>query len=104
MADSTFHIIARIHSDFPTKFGIPRQSGLAKALQATVVFEPEYRNADALRGIEEFSHIWLIWGSRRPNATRGRPRCVRLAWAATPVWACSPPARPSGPTPSGSPP
>lgn len=62
MADSTFHIIARIHSDFPTKFGIPRQSGLAEALQATVVFEPEYRNADALRGIEEFSHIWLIWG------------------------------------------
>ncbi|MCQ2283789.1 MAG: tRNA (N6-threonylcarbamoyladenosine(37)-N6)-methyltransferase TrmO [Bacteroidales bacterium] len=62
MADSTFHIIAYIHSDFPTKFGIPRQSGLVEELTATVVFEPEYRNADALRGIEEFSHIWLIWG------------------------------------------
>lgn len=54
-------IIARIHSDFPTKFGIPRQSGLVDALKATVVFEPEYRNPDALRGLDGFSHIWLIW-------------------------------------------
>ncbi|MBQ7796570.1 MAG: tRNA (N6-threonylcarbamoyladenosine(37)-N6)-methyltransferase TrmO [Lachnospiraceae bacterium] len=56
-----FHVIARIHTDFPTKFGIPRQSGLITDLKAEIVFEPEYRNADALRGIEEFSHIWLIW-------------------------------------------
>ena len=55
------HIIARIRSDFPTKFGIPRQSGLVGELKATIVFEPEYRNPDALRGLEEFSHIWLIW-------------------------------------------
>ena len=55
------HIIARIHSDFPTKFGIPRQSGLVEELKAKVVFEPEYRNPDALRGLEEFSHLWLIW-------------------------------------------
>ena len=55
------HIIARIRSDFPTKFGIPRQSGLVEDLRATVVFEPEYRNPDALRGLEEFSHLWLIW-------------------------------------------
>lgn len=55
------HIIARMKSDFPTKFGIPRQSGLANALRSTVIFEPEYRNADALRGIEGFSHLWLIW-------------------------------------------
>lgn len=54
-------IIARIRSDFPTKFGIPRQSGLVEALESTVVFEPEYRNPDALRGLEGFSHIWLIW-------------------------------------------
>lgn len=54
-------IIARIHTDFPTKFGIPRQSGLASALESTIVFEPEFRNPDALRGIEDFSHIWLIW-------------------------------------------
>lgn len=55
------HIIARIHTEFPTKFGIPRQSGLVNALQATVVFEPEYRNPDALRGLDGFSHLWLIW-------------------------------------------
>ena len=55
------HIIARIRSDFPTKFGIPRQSGLVEELRATVVFEPDYRNPDALRGLEEFSHLWLIW-------------------------------------------
>ena len=53
--------IARIRSDFPTKFGIPRQSGLVKELRATIVFEPEFRNADALRGMEDFSHLWLIW-------------------------------------------
>lgn len=54
-------IIARIHSDFPTKFGVPRQSGLVESLQAAVVFEPEYRSADAVRGLDAFSHIWLIW-------------------------------------------
>ena len=54
-------IVARIHTDFPTKFGVPRQSGLADALESTIVFEPEFRNPDALRGIEGFSHIWLIW-------------------------------------------
>lgn len=53
--------IARIHTDFPTKFGIPRQSGLVKELQGRVVFEPEYRNPEAVRGLEDFSHIWLIW-------------------------------------------
>ncbi len=54
-------IIARIRTDFPTKFGIPRQSGIVDALKATIVFEPAYRNPDALRGLEGFSHIWLIW-------------------------------------------
>lgn len=53
--------IARMHSDFATKFGIPRQSGLVPELKSTIVFEPEYRNADALRGIEDFSHLWIIW-------------------------------------------
>jgi len=53
--------VARIRSDFPTKFGIPRQAGLVEALTATVVFEPEYRDPEALRGIDEFSHLWLIW-------------------------------------------
>ena len=54
-------IIGHIHTDFPTKFGIPRQSGLVEALKATITFEPEYRNPEAFRGLEEFSHIWLLW-------------------------------------------
>ena len=59
--EHTFHTVARIRSDFPTKFGIPRQSGLVQALRAEVVFEPEFRNDDALRGMEGFSHLWLLW-------------------------------------------
>lgn len=54
-------VIARIHSDFKEKFGIPRQSGLVPQTRATIIFEPEYRNPDALRGIEGYSHLWLIW-------------------------------------------
>ena len=50
-----------MHSDFATKFGIPRQSGLVEELRSTIVFEPEFRNPDALRGIEDFSHLWIIW-------------------------------------------
>ena len=61
MQDVSISVIARMKSDFPSKFGIPRQSGLVDELVSTVIFEPEYRNDDALRGIEEFSHIWLIW-------------------------------------------
>jgi tRNA (adenine37-N6)-methyltransferase len=60
--NTSMKIIARIRTDFPTKFGIPRQSGLVNALKGLVVFETEYRNADALRGLEGFSHIWIIWG------------------------------------------
>ena len=54
-------IIARIHNDFKEKFGIPRQSGLSGELTSRIVFEPEYRNPEALRGIEGYSHLWLIW-------------------------------------------
>ena len=54
--------IAKIVTDFDTKFGIPRQSGLVKNLSGTVIFEKKYRNPDAIRGIEGFSHLWLIWG------------------------------------------
>ncbi len=57
----SMNIIARMRSDFSTKFGIPRQSGLVESLRSTIVFEPEYRNPDALRGIEDFSHLWIIW-------------------------------------------
>ena len=57
----TVRIIAHIRSDFGTKFGIPRQSGLVDSLTARVVFEPEYRNPDALRGLEGLSHLWMNW-------------------------------------------
>ena len=53
--------IAHFHSPFASKFGVPKQSGLAPDLRGTIVFEPEWRNADALRGIEEFDYLWLIW-------------------------------------------
>ena len=59
--DITIRPIAFMHSDFATKFGIPRQSGLVAQLRSTIVFDPEYRNDDALRGIEDFSHLWIIW-------------------------------------------
>lgn len=61
MDTMNIQIIARMKSDFPTKFGIPRQSGLVEELHSTIVFEPDYRNPDALRGIEDYSHLWLIW-------------------------------------------
>lgn len=54
-------VIAKIHTDFPTKFGIPRQSGLVQGLKGEIVFEPEFRRKEALLGIEEFSHLWLLW-------------------------------------------
>lgn len=63
--------IAFIHTEFPEKFGIPRQSGLATSLRGKIVFTPEYRNADALRGLQDFSHLWLIWGFSA-NAARGQ--------------------------------
>lgn len=69
-----FDIIARVRNDYATKFGVPRQSGLANAVLSRIVFEPEYRNADALRGIEGFSHLWLIWGF---------DRAVRKGWSPT---------------------
>ena len=54
-------IIGHIHTDFPGKFGIPRQSGLVPQLKGTITFEPEFRNPQAFKGLEEFSHIWLLW-------------------------------------------
>lgn len=67
-------IIAHIRTDFPDKFGIPRQSGLVESLQGTIIFEPEYRNPEILRGLEEFSHIWLLWKFSKSN---------REHWSAT---------------------
>lgn len=59
--------IATIHTDFPTKFGIPRQSGLVEELQGRVVFEPEFRSPDAIRGLDGFSHLWLLWKFNTPE-------------------------------------
>ena len=67
-------IIARIRTELPEKFGVPRQSGLVPQLRGRVIFEPEYRNPDALRGLEDFSHIWLIWQFSR---------AVREGWSPT---------------------
>ena len=61
MHNINIQVIARMRSDFPTKFGIPRQSGLVEELESTIVFETEFRNPDALRGIEGYSHLWIIW-------------------------------------------
>ena len=74
MEQHSVKVIAHIHSDFSTKFGIPRQSGLVDALRAKVVFEPEYRVPEAVRGLEDFSHIWLIWQFSQ---------AVREAWSPT---------------------
>lgn len=70
----SMHTIAHIRSDFSTKFGVPRQSGLVDALEAQVVFTPPYRNPDAVRGLEGFSHIWLIWAFHQ---------AVRDTWSPT---------------------
>ena len=91
--EMTLKVIAHIHTAFPTKFGIPRQSGLVDSLRGEVIFTPEYRSADAVRGLEDFSHIWLVW------QFSGAVRDGRRVWAAIPAWACSPPGPPSGPTP-----
>ncbi len=66
-------VIARIHTEFSEKFGIPRQSGLVPELHARIVFEPDYRNPDALRGLEGFSHIWLIWQFSESVRSRWSP-------------------------------
>ena len=73
MENVTIQVIARMHSDFATKFGIPRQSGLVEELRSTIVFEPEFRNPDTLRGIEDFSHLWIIWQFSEAVRTEGSP-------------------------------
>ena len=70
----SMHPIAHIRSDFAEKFGVPRQSGLVEELEADIVFEPPYRNPDALRGLEDFSHVWLIWVF---------DRAIRETWSPT---------------------
>lgn len=73
MEKVSMNIIARMKSDFPTKFGIPRQSGLVDTLTSTIVFEPEYRNPDALRGIDDYTHLWIIWRFSEAVRTKWSP-------------------------------
>lgn len=61
MDSYNFKVIARIKNDFDEKFGVPRQSGILRKMRSTIVFEPEFRNADVLRGLDGFSHLWLLW-------------------------------------------
>ena len=87
-------IIARIRTELPEKFGVPRQSGLVPQLRGRVVFEPGYRNPDAVRGLEDFSHIWLIWqfsqAVREDWSPTVRPLCSWTGWSWTRSWArCS---------------
>lgn len=69
----TLKTIATIQSDFTTKFGIPRQSGLSSTQLSTIVFKPEYRDENALRGLDGYSHIWLIWGFSEVKAEHWSP-------------------------------
>ncbi len=74
MADTfELSVVARIKSDFTEKFGIPRQSGLGAGQTSEIIFEPEYRDANALRGIEGYSHLWLLWGFSRVERQGWRP-------------------------------
>ena len=90
--------IAHIYNDFNGKFGIPRQSGLVEGLEARIVFCPEYRNADALRGLEGFSHIWLLWDFSQSHTEKWSPtvRPPRLGGnKRMGVWATRSPFRPN---------
>lgn len=71
--DFSLRVIARIHNAFPTKFGLPRQSGMIDTLLSEIVFEPEYRVAAAFRGLDGFSHLWLLWGFSEARRERWSP-------------------------------
>lgn len=90
--------VAHIFNDFDGKFGIPRQSGLVEGLEARIVFTPEYRNVEALRGLEGFSHIWLLWDFSMAHSSRWSPtvRPPRLGGnRRMGVWATRSPFRPN---------
>ncbi len=90
--------VAHIHNDFNGKFGIPRQSGLVNGLEARIVFTPEYRNVEALRGLDGFSHIWLLWDFSMAHSDKWSPtvRPPRLGGnKRMGVWATRSPFRPN---------
>lgn len=78
MTHPPLHIIATMHSDFPEKFGIPRQSGIVPALRGRIVFEPEYRDPQCFRGLDAFTHLWLLWGFSRAGEWSPTVRPPRL--------------------------
>ena len=95
--------IAHIRTDFPEKFGVPRQSGVVRELRGRVVFGPEYRAREAFRGIDGFSHLWLIWQFSHNPDGKWAPTVRPPGLGATKGWGCSQAARPFGPTPLGCP-
>ncbi len=89
--------VARIKTDFPSKFGVPRQSGLVPELKAKIVFEPKFRNPDYISGLEEFSHLWLIWSFSENSRTSASPKVSppRLGGEKRGVFATRAPFRPN---------
>ena len=85
----TLREIAHIRSDFPEKFGIPRQSGLVSELISTVVFEPEYRVPEALRGLEMYTHVWLVWEFSKAVREDWKPTVRPPGLEEIPAWAFS---------------
>ena len=83
-------VIARIHNDFPTKFGIPHQSNRLDALKATIVFEPEYRVPEAFRGLEEYDYIWLIWQFSEAVRENWSPTVRPPRLGGNTAWECLP--------------
>ena len=92
-----YRTIAHISSDFPSKFGVPRQSGLVPELEARITFEPAFRSVDAVRGLDGFSHLWLIWEFNKSTTRRWMPtvRPPRLRGGRLGVWATRAPIRPN---------
>ena len=85
MEEVTISAIARLYGAFPQKFGIPRQSNIVDNIVSRIVFEPEYRNVDALRGIDDFDYLWLVWRFSA-NERQGWSPTVRRAWVVISVW------------------
>ena len=110
MEETIIRPIARYYGDLGEKFGVPRQAGVVEELEGCVVFEPAYRDPEALRGMEGFDRLWLIWqfsenlraGEDWRSGRASLPRCARQGLAAIPGWEFSPPGPPSAPTPWGS--
>ena len=93
-------IIGWVRTDFPEKFGVPRQSGLVRELTGRIEFAPEYRNKEAFRGLDEYSHLWILWQFSESIRDDWSPTSNRRGWAATGAWVCLQHARRFAQTPS----